>query len=200
VGKHVFVWDVDGVIIDSVPECFDNTVIAIGKNIVEVERAIGKKFKDMTFDEFRAFRHLVVHAKEFFSVPLTLRKHDIHWSAPHFRVLHEKFQKDEEKLIKKLNDDFYAIRKESMAKNLEAWMKRNPLYKDVDKVIKLLGEHKIPQYVVSSKDKKSIEDMLKFHGIHQHFSKVYGNEDLIPPGGVKAQQDPSLQGDKTAAP
>jgi len=47
---------------------------------------------------------------------MIMRKHDIRGSLPHFRVLHEKFQKEEEKLIKKLNDDFYAIRKENNSK------------------------------------------------------------------------------------
>jgi len=44
-------------------------VLAVGKNITEAGRAICRKFKDMAYDEFMAFRHPAVHAKEFFSVP-----------------------------------------------------------------------------------------------------------------------------------
>ena len=168
--QKIFVWDVDGVILDSAKETHVVTSKALERHKEKIEKAIGAKLNAYPYPEFYKDRPFVDKAHHYFV-------HAISRSAlgmvaaqltPEQR---EKIYQQYKTLFDELSKEFYSVRKELQDKSMKAWHDLNPVYKGIPEAMKELHDAGFKFVVVSSKDKASIWSSLKHHGLSAFFKE-----------------------------
>ena len=170
-GKIV-VLDFDGVIADSINECFLVSCLAY-EHVEKVKREMLNIDGCFAKEAFARFRYLVEPANEYYYLIKTL--HDRVGAASDIFV--GSYEKN--KLLyheKSLSfcDDFFSIRKQVQCSFPREWIMLNPIYKGVkDSLDSLAKECEI--FISSTKDEASIELILKQNNLNISKEHILGN-------------------------
>jgi len=166
--QKIFVWDVDGVILDSAKETHAMTVESLKRNKHLVEKAFGKSVKPYSFQQFYEDRPYVDRVHHYFvhSVSRSLsRKTGAQLSNKERETVYE----DYKELFEQLSKTFYEARKEMQAKDKAGWNRLSPVYPGIPEAMTELNEAGFKFVVVSSKDKATISEALKYNGLDKFF-------------------------------
>jgi len=172
--QKIFVWDVDGVILDSARETHVVTVESLRRHKNEVEKTFGGKLKEYPYALFYEDRPYVDKAHHYF-VHAVSRSYHGKKAAELSREEREKIYENYKTLFDQLSKTFYAVRKELQDKDMKAWHDLNPVYPGIPEAMKELREAGFKFVIVSSKDKESIWSALKHHGLSSFFKE----EDIL---------------------
>lgn len=160
--RKVFVWDMDGVVLDSAKETHVLTVEALKRHKAKVERAFGS-VKSYSYSQFYADRPYVKHAHEYF-VHGVMRSTHGKGAAKISAGERAEFYKKNQALFDELVKEFYAIRKE-LQKDPKKWNNLSPVYKGIPEAMRALKDAGYEFAVVSTKDKATILSSLKHNGL-----------------------------------
>ena len=169
--KRILILDFDGVICDSIDECF---LVAYNAYL-----NFRRKKKGMVFrapqelkDYFSRNRHWVRPAREYFVIFKHFKpgiKKII--SGGNFKALTLKYRSDSLKFAK----EFYAIRDDLRRRHLKKWFSLNRIYPLAIQAIKVLRrDYKI--YISTTKDRKSATMLLSRRGIRLADRAIFSKE------------------------
>jgi len=175
--------DVDGTLVDTAFECYKRTKEAW-------EHKYGEEFP-LSYDQFREFRPFVAHAEDYFSYSRMMIEND--GKLPeNAKELNEKYLKNPD--INELKTLFYEMRKRKMNEDKEGWIKENKVYEGVTEMMKNLGETEWDVFVATSKDKKSVEEILGYHGLDKTIKAIYDKDDgKRPEQFMKASKERGIE-------
>lgn len=159
--NRVIVLDFDGVIADSINECFLISYWAY-RGIEKMESGMfnidGRPAKEL----FRKFRYLVGPAHEYYFLLKTVYS-DIGKSDDGFLDLYKINKQAYQQEAQEFCERFYKVRKQAQTQFIAQWIKLNPLYVGIDNIIKgALSREKL--FIASTKDKASIDLIMKRNG------------------------------------
>tara|TARA_B110000483_G_scaffold42412_1_gene52766 strand:- start:2104 stop:2781 length:678 start_codon:yes stop_codon:yes gene_type:complete len=159
----IYFLDLDGVIIDSIKECY------------EVSKEVYFKDKSFIYDEkiykeiFYEYRGIVGPANEFEHLHTLIEKKIVDTSfniQSNFKLL----KLNKETLFEK---SFFSYRKKLIEKNLNEWIKLNPL---TDFGKKLVHRNDLVIYIITTKNRVATKILLNHYKIF--FNKIFSNEDI----------------------
>jgi phosphoglycolate phosphatase-like HAD superfamily hydrolase len=167
--KEVFVFDVDGVIVDSTDECL---VVAWNAYIDYIK---SNKIKIMSISDaedsyskhFRSIRNYVKSMDEYLVVFNSL-ENEITSQSVYDRVLLSQNKDD----LEKFGKCFFNARKELKDKNYNHWLALHHIYDGIIEFFKFI-QLNYNVYIVTGKDKESVIDFLNFFDIEFDFNKIY---------------------------
>lgn len=154
--KTKLVFDFDGVICDSIKECYFTAFNLYYKNDNKTFSIFYKK----NFFKLKKLRVFVKSGLDYFVVIHILDKK---------LIINNKKDFENIKIISNISENkidklFYNYRKKFAKKNYNLWITMNPLYKGLKKIlIKLIKDNIL--YVLTYKNKKSVLDILNHNKI-----------------------------------
>lgn len=161
--KKAICMDFDGVFIDSTNECIKTALIAY-KSIF-----LNKKIENNDIQRLKHIRPLVKGANEYlYAIQMVLdKKENISYSDFHSNYFNKIFPKD---LINKFVENFYQARNKIISQQKNEWINSHSFFEDSYDLLNRWNKNKdIEFYIVSLKDKKSIEILIK---AKQYLKKV----------------------------
>ncbi len=170
----VLVFDLDGVIIDSVYECYITALKAFNRMGEVLEDTPG------VWEESRKARVFVKIAEDYYLVLKAIKEKLLDFD----KITQEEFnQKNKEFLGNKgaeFKELFYQIRGDMQKENLDAWIKLHKLYPGVKQILEQLS-NKYKIVISTTKDKKSISAFRDCLGIkcHDALDKDMGKDKRI---------------------
>jgi len=150
-----YVFDFDGVICDSTPECYVTSYIAWQvMNSYPVK--INIKFnEEKIYKKFSKFRPFIKGGGEYF-IFYYFESNKIKKNYYNYNIFKKKLKTD----INTYSKIFYNERKKLMKKNLNKWLNLNYIFPDVLKTLKTLNNNN-KLLISTMKDKKSVLSILK---------------------------------------
>ena len=152
----MYVFDFDGVICDSTPECY-----VTSNNAWNSMHKLKKKISfnnlnnNLFYNEFLKFRPYVKGGGEYY-IFYYMQKNKIKKTYNNYKKLKKSFPKE----INNYSKYFYNERNKLKKNNLKTWLRLNYVFPDVLKILKYLHSHN--QLLISTmKDKQSIIQILK---------------------------------------
>ncbi len=171
--KRIYVFDFDGVICDSRPECMITSYNAYrfmhdaAFTLNFCSEVVSKDWQERFFE----YRFLCRVACEYMLLWDMITSEEVISSVI---PISQQVESSKDR-IGRYNDLFFEVRKEWMRENIESWLNYNPLYDGVCQILKRwIAENRL--LIVSAKDKVSIITILKFAGISISENAVLGNE------------------------
>ena len=162
--KKTFVFDFDGVICDSTYECLINSFNSYNfyssnkKNLIQSIKDIdGKLVKD-----FKLVRPYIKGAKEY------LKFYDYYENEKNINIKNFIEYENQKLDFDKFSKIFYSMREDLKKKNLDKWISLNLVFSDVKNFLNSLDSY----FIATLKDKKSVIEIMKFHRIKIHESKI----------------------------
>jgi len=156
----LYALDLDGVIIDSIEECFKNTVVTYYSNDYDK-----KKVKEL----FYQYRGLVQPAYEYYFLILAIEEYlaEGKFSVEYiFRQKRKNELKNDAILFEK---HFFINRRILQKQNLNGWMDLNPLTDFGEYLLKKTPKNIV---IVTTKNRDSAEKIIKYYNIYAE--KIYG--------------------------
>lgn len=158
----VIVLDFDGVIADSINECFlisywaYKGVEKIKPDMLNIDDVLAKEL-------FTKFRYLVGPGHEYYFLLKTIYG-NLGRSNDGFLDLYKKNRKTYQHEARAFCERFFRIRKHVQTHLLGQWLRLNPLYQGIDKVIKKALLKNVV-FIASTKDEASVNLLLKEKGL-----------------------------------
>lgn len=168
--KKIFVWDVDGVILDSAKETHLVTLMAVERHKAEIENTFKSSLGKYSYEDFYKDRPYVDKAHEYFMHYFKRSFEKVPASRLESGEKHAFYSKYKP-LFEKLGKEFYNVRKEMQDKDLKKWHDLNPVYQGIPEAMRVLKDNGFEFVVVSSKDKASIWSALQHHGLSSYFKQ-----------------------------
>lgn len=167
--KEIFIFDVDGVIIDSTDEC-----LVVAWNAY-VDYAKLNKNKINTPDEseesyakhFRSIRNYVRSMDEYLLV-FNTKPNEIVSQAKFEDILQSLDEKEKDAY----GDCFFEARKSLKEKNKDKWLSLHHIYVGIVELFKKV-QTKLNVYIVTGKDRESVVDFLNYFNIEFNINKIY---------------------------
>jgi len=156
--KGVVAFDFDGVIGDSVFECYVQSVKA--------SKDLGGKLDYSSSIEraFREARPLITKAEHFFTIMRLIEQNPkISFGKIAQTQMNVEFAKDKEK-FKPFLERFYANRKEMQTNQREKWVAPQKSFPNMRKFVSTVGKRN-KLFIATTKDKTSVMELLKRYGI-----------------------------------
>jgi phosphoglycolate phosphatase-like HAD superfamily hydrolase len=151
--KTRYVFDFDGVICNSIEECyFTAFVLYFKKN----KYLLFKKFYKKYFSILKKLRVFAKSGLDYYVIMYILDKNLEVKNIDNFIKIKNKIRIDK----KKFNKLFYYYRNKNRKENYYLWILLNPLYKGLKSFIKKLIDQKL-FYILTYKDRQSVIDILK---------------------------------------
>ncbi len=169
--KKAICMDFDGVFIDSTNECIKTALIAY-KSIF-----LSKKIENNDIQRLKHIRPLVKGANEYlYAIQMVLdKKENIRYSDFQSNNFNKIFPKD---LINKFVDNFYQARSKIISQQKNEWINSHSFFEDSYYLLNKWNTYKdIEFYIVSLKDKKSIEILIKAKQYHKKV-KILDNSSI----------------------
>jgi len=167
--KGVVAVDFDGVLGDSVYECYVQSLKAC-KDI-----GLPLTHSSVLEKQFREARPLITKGEHFFSVMKMIHENPkINFNNVTQNQMNEAFKRDAE-ASKGFLERFYAHRKEMQATNPKGWVALNRSFPRVAKMMKGLSRRN-EVYIATTKDKKSVMELLARYGIHVPEARIISVE------------------------
>lgn len=183
--KSIFAWDVDGVVYDSAYESYVNTIETFKRNKEAIQKSGLKIPKEPDYPSFKdIIRPHIISVEDFFKLPLLMESQGVKTveAIKGGKEAILSFMKQHGGLIQKLTQGYYDVREENKKKDIGQWKSMFPLYEGIREVMEFLRQKGIKQVVISAKDRGSIEELLKHHGIRDYIEEMFAREESIPPG------------------
>ncbi len=169
--KKVFIFDFDGVICDSTPECMVSAWNTWNKFHNKRENFLTdlSSFKKKEINSFKLLRPFVRGAGEYFTLMNFL---DVGYPIKNIsKDIYEKSVLNNEINNQKYKEIFYHQRSLLRSKNLNEWIKLHKIFKPVLKFIsKLYQDNEL--YIATLKDKESVKIILESNDIFLKDSKI----------------------------
>ncbi len=169
---RVLIWDFDGVVADTVKECYLITlaVIAREKEALSHEAEKGD-FKPISFEDFEVYRSKSVNAADFFANFL-LHQTEREMNDENLEDVTRKHLS----FLKKMDEIFYEEREKLMLENKDEYFSTIKLYGGVASTINSISEKGIKQVIMSARDSKSIDQILGHFHLRKPFDLIIGHE------------------------
>ncbi len=167
--KGVVAVDFDGVIGDSVKECFVQAVKAFG----DMGGVVGRN--SLNENKFREARPFVTKAKHFYTVLRLMQENPkIDFSGAVQKEIEAEYNKDTAKTAE-FEERFYAHRKEMQENWSREWKKLQKSFPRVVDFIRSL-QRKNDVFISTTKDKASVKELLRSYGIIIPGENIYARE------------------------
>jgi len=154
----IYALDFDGVICDSIHECFHNTYRTF--RLVRSELDLPTQPKTVWREKFYAHRGLVRPSRNFYLLwNLIIENLEIASSTIEF----ETHTVDYEDILILFDEEFMSIRKEQLDGDPQAFLLQNPLFPAVKEI---WGELPRPLYIVTAKDERITKLILEYNGLN----------------------------------
>jgi phosphoglycolate phosphatase-like HAD superfamily hydrolase len=167
----VVVFDFDGVIVDSIAECYISAYWAY--NGFDIIRANMFNPDDEKIEmAFQKYRFLVGPAHEYYFLFKAIYK-SLEDSGMDVLTL---FDRNKSELIseaKAFGEMFYRFRKIAQKEYPDLWIRLNPIYKGISDIIEAISlKHDF--FIASTKDEDSIDIILKRNSLKIPLNRIYG--------------------------
>lgn len=167
--KEVFVFDVDGVIVDSTEECL---VVAWNAYVDYSQNGKEKIFNVNDADEnyakhFRSIRNYVRSMDEYLVV-FNTSEGEIDSQSKYEKILNDQDKNE----LDKYGKAFFNNREELKSKSKNNWIELHIIYDGIVEFFKAI-QKKYNVYIVTGKDKVSVIDFLNYFKIEFNFDKIY---------------------------
>jgi phosphoglycolate phosphatase-like HAD superfamily hydrolase len=154
----IYALDFDGVICDSIHECFHNTYQAF--RVVRSELDLPSKPKTLWREKFYKHRGLVRPARNFYLLwNLITNDLEIGLNTIEF----ETHAASLEDTLILFDEEFMSIRREQLDGDLQAFLAQNPLFPGVKEIWSELPR---PLYIVTAKDEQITKLILEYNGLN----------------------------------
>lgn len=154
----VYTLDFDGVICDSIHECFHNTYQAF--RVVRSELDLPSQPKTLWREKFYKHRGLVRPARNFYFLwNLIIENLEIGISTIEFEAHAAKY----EDISRTFDEEFMYIRKKQLDFDSQTFLVQNPLFLGVKEIWDELPR---PLYIVTAKDEGITKLILKYNGLN----------------------------------
>lgn len=154
----IYALDFDGVICDSIHECFHNTYRAF--RLIRSELDLPSQPKTLWREKFYEHRGLVRPARNFYLLwNLIIENLEIGTSTIEF----ETHAANYEGTLILFEEEFMSIRKEQLDGDPQAFFVQNPLFPAVKEIWDELPR---PLYIVTTKDERITKLILEFNGLN----------------------------------
>jgi phosphoglycolate phosphatase-like HAD superfamily hydrolase len=161
--NNVFIFDFDGVLCNSIEECMIvsfhtyHGLSLFSKNIITYDM---KKY-------FYKYRHLVRPAGEYYLI------WDSYYNNPNFNIVSfEKLKKQKNAITNEFQNNFF-INREKLKEETEYWLSLHTCYKNT---LNFLERNADSFFVVTTKDKDSVERISSEHGYFDRIKGIYSKE------------------------
>ncbi|MFH1107160.1 MAG: HAD hydrolase-like protein [Candidatus Micrarchaeota archaeon] len=180
---RIVLWDFDGVLADTLGECYEVTRATISQNVARIAAETKAPLAPYPLEEFAGDRPNAVNAADFFAHFLSRRKYGSVGAADL-----EKTGTECRDLIAFLDGEYY-LQRESLAKRLgrEYYRMLRPYPGVLDAVTELHGSG-VLQAVMTARDSASVQGWLAHYGVRECFQAVVGTEVSRADRHVKGQQ------------
>jgi hypothetical protein len=178
--EKILFLDFDGVLFDTVDEAYNVSVN------IDNYKEISLEYNSLNI--FRKYRPLVGPAWNYFYIMESIRKN--------LPILDNKIFKYTEE-AKKFEIDFFNSRAKLKERNYEKWLSCNKKYIFLDKLKEIVEKLNIDVYIITTKDKQTVKDLLIANNItfiKNHF--IYG-KDMFSKYGSKKNIISNILYDKT---
>lgn len=168
--SKVIALDFDGVIANSVHECFLVSYWAY-KGVERIDSDMFNLDDNRTKESFMKFRYLVGPADEYYYLMETIE--DGTDSNNDFLTHYEKNKQLHQAAGRRFFDRFYMIRKQMQDRFAQQWIELNRLYPGMERIIEMAcSEERL--YITSTKDEASIDLVLRENGLAVPFDSILG--------------------------
>ncbi len=158
--------DVDGTLVDTNFECYQRTKEAW-------EEKYNQEFP-LSYEQFSSFRPMVARAEDYFSFSKMLIENN-GILPKNAKDLNEKYLEDPD--VSELKQLFYDMRKAKIAKDRKGWVEENKVYDGVPEMMEDLGKTGWDIFVITSKNRDAVSEILSYHGLDSNIGKVYDKDD-----------------------
>lgn len=149
----LLVLDFDGVICDSIDECYAVSWVAYHA-LFRKDAAASSPVSRRNFAHLRPF---IRSGEDFLIIQELVAAGSLVRDQAEFDELSRRAGAEKRALFRKL---FYQERSEMLAKDRDSWLAMNRVYPHMKKAFRLLGQRGAPPYVLSTKEPKFIAEIL----------------------------------------
>jgi len=167
--KKFIALDFDGVICDSKIECYSIAVYLF--NEIRAKCINPSIFIDENFSILKELRPLVYSGEDYFYIVLSIIDNKPITDLNSLNECKKDFDIEDRVIAKK----FYETRSNFREKNLDEWCALNPLFPSIkEKLVSLISRYNI--IIVTTKDRSSVEMILKYNNIEHRKIEIFGRE------------------------
>jgi phosphoglycolate phosphatase-like HAD superfamily hydrolase len=168
----ILIWDFDGVLVDTIRECYLITLATIGKEkkLIQKEAGISGGI-EISFKDFELYRRHSVNAADFFA-NFILHKQGREMSDENLNAITIKHQP----FLKRMDEIFYVEREKLMHKNKARYFETMHLYPKIPQTLKSLSDIGIEHCIMSARDTVSIRQILAHFHLTEYFDFIIGHE------------------------
>jgi phosphoglycolate phosphatase-like HAD superfamily hydrolase len=181
--NKIVLWDFDGVLADTLKECYEITRRVVEANAGVLENAVGKPLAPYSFEEFRRDRGFCVNAADFFSAYI-LRRKTGRVSAEGIKQSHAGLKK----ILAHLDEKYYEKRKALASELGRKYPESMPPYPGIGGAVRALHAAGAVQAVMTARDRESAVAWLAHYRLARFFPLVVGTEVSRADRDVKKKQ------------
>lgn len=151
----VIAFDFDGVIVNSLKECY-----IVCKKVLE---QMGEKAEKLSWEEFKRGRSFVLSSEDFYPVIKAIME-----NVDFSEISQEDFEKLKHKnrhKIREFAEKFHKIREEMIDEDSEKWKRLNIVYPNIVEAIKSISK-RYKVVIATAKDRKSTFLLLRSAGLN----------------------------------
>ncbi len=168
--EKIVLWDFDGVLADSLRECYIVTARVVEKEREVLEKIIGKEPAPYPLQEFASDRPVCINAADFFVNYIARRKYGAVGEAQRRPILEQK------QVLHKLDEEYYQTRA-AYAKELKGtYAAQLPPYAEVLDTLKELKENGVRQAIMTARDRESVREWLRYYRVEECIELIVGTE------------------------
>jgi phosphoglycolate phosphatase-like HAD superfamily hydrolase len=175
-------WDFDGVLADSLKECYAVTQRVVDREAGLLQHAVGKELAPYSLEEFAADRPVCVNAADFFVSYVARRKHGAAGEAERGRVHADR------PLLEELDRVYYEERARFSSELKGKYPETMPPYAGVLETLLQLKENGVRQAVMTARDSGSVDEWLRHYGVRACVETIVGTEVSRADRGLKGKQ------------
>ena len=157
--------DVDGTLVDSDRECY--------KRVCEAWSRQYDQEYPLSYEQFHSFRPLVSSVEDFFTYSKIMIDNEC-VLPENADEIHAEYLNNPNMM--RMTEFFYANRKDIQSRNMVEWVKENPVYEGVPDMFDDLSKTRWNVFVVTSKDRNSVQAILSYHGFDRGIMNIYDKE------------------------
>jgi len=175
--KNMFFLDFDGVLFNTVKEAYAIAVITnkLYSNFDQI------KFDTEHYQRFKKYRYLISPAWNYKYLLEVLEERNDNIENSFIQKINQALKKD----YIQFENDFFDTRNEIKKNDYNKWLKLNIPFEFLEKV-KYMFDSKYKTYIVTTKDRKTVLDLLNIEGILFDKNKIYDKDDYSKYGSKKA--------------
>ncbi len=182
--QKVVLWDFDGVLADTLEECYEVTKRVVEKEKKKLMQAVhgkpseGKAEQPLApypFQEFANDRAFCVNAADFFASYLARRKYG-GTTEKNMQKNMQEIHEQQRPLIVELDEAYYEERAKlagEMGEKYFEWLKPYP---EIFQTVKRLHFRGVRQGVMTARDSQSVKEWLHYYGVGKEVEEVVGTE------------------------